>query len=699
MFRHDRQFRRIPIGARGGASNADDGAGGGAAVAAELGSTIVFPFQNPAIVVAPSAWTEDQGVDIATLGGACGGNAVLVAVASGTIVQHGISGFGPQAPVQRRGGDGGEAVHPTSAAVAGPRRRTATQAGSVEPGAGCGATARRPQRLTGAPVASQEEPVGPWRRLHGMSHMRESRGTGRTAVAGDVAESPALGKRTLAESLPPVQRYAQGSAPAGDDGASVQRAAAAGTTGSAQLPHHDAIQRAFGAHDVSRVKATTGGSAAAACDQIGAESYAQGDRVAFKQSPSLWLAAHEAAHTVQQRSGAVVPGGVGKAGDAHEQHADRVADHVVAGRSVEALLGSPAGGGGPTTAVQCYKREKLGGENHTKVSDTGKSAVVPKQRLYAETSLVAAANAALQSVGKHGSHVKLVEDPKKHVTPKATGVQIHRVRPVWVSHGKDDGNHAACSKANDGGKDSDGVKSGKLAMPSDCGRASGSVTGSTLSGHDRQVVYNKNGKQQTSYGFDDAKQTYHDEPHNFSNKVYFDLMPGFIADPANEKYLIEGHHYTVTAGKKTLVTIRDALQAKVLYHRLKLAGQEAFDKAAGINHYANPNIGESYTMATEANMPGFKQQGPMTWNFHWAGVVMKDGSDNITLENFAVTAETAQDAGVSQGSYIDRDWNFDMYGTVNAKGEVDENQTFHKEHLDSGTHGSEATSMAVRTDK
>lgn len=52
------------------------------------------------------------------------------------------------------------------------------------------------------------------------------------------------------------------------------------------------------------------------------------------------------------------------------------------------------------------------------------------------------------------------------------------------------------------------MKSDKLAMPADCGNSSGSVTGSTLDGHDRQVVYKKNGKEQTSHGFDDPKQTY-----------------------------------------------------------------------------------------------------------------------------------------------------------------------------------------------
>ena len=47
----------------------------------------------------------------------------------------------------------------------------------------------------------------------------------------------------------------------------------------------------------------------------------------------------------------------------------------------------------------------------------------------------------------------------------------------------------------------------------------------------------------------------------------------------------------------------------------------------------------------------------------------------------------------------DRDWNFDMYGTVDEKGAVDESQTFHNDHLNSGTHGNRATSMVVRTDK
>lgn len=62
---------------------------------------IVFPFANPSQAQSVGAWTLDQGVDIAANGYACGASAVLVAISDGVVIQEGISGFGPTAPVIR----------------------------------------------------------------------------------------------------------------------------------------------------------------------------------------------------------------------------------------------------------------------------------------------------------------------------------------------------------------------------------------------------------------------------------------------------------------------------------------------------------------------------------------------------------------------------------------------------------------------
>jgi hypothetical protein len=89
---------------------------------------------------------------------------------------------------------------------------------------------------------------------------------------------------------------------------------------------------------VSGIEAHVGGGAETTRRAIGAEAYATGNHVAFAGAPSLHIAAHEAAHVVQQRGGVQLKGGVGTVGDAYEQHADAVADAVVQGRSAEGLL-------------------------------------------------------------------------------------------------------------------------------------------------------------------------------------------------------------------------------------------------------------------------------------------------------------------------------------------------------------------------
>ena len=135
----------------------------------------------------------------------------------------------------------------------------------------------------------------------------------------------------------PVQMERAGGGSQGTD--QIQARANEGLRGSSgALPFADRIQASFGTHDISGVRAHTGAEAQAATRSMGANAFASGDQIAFSGAPTLFTAAHEAAHVVQQRAGVSLQGGVGVAGDAYERHADDVARAVVSGGSAQALL-------------------------------------------------------------------------------------------------------------------------------------------------------------------------------------------------------------------------------------------------------------------------------------------------------------------------------------------------------------------------
>ncbi len=177
--------------------------------------------------------------------------------------------------------------------------------------------------------------------------------TGRTRLRDAVGG--AVGVEAQRARLAPVQRRVGDVQLRADaEAEQVHVAAAHGVSGSGgALPHGETIAQSFGTYDLSNVTAHTDAAAAEGSAAMGAEAYATGSDIAFSGAPDLHTAAHEAAHVVQQRSGVSLSGGVGQAGDSYEQHADRVADAVVAGRSAEPILHEMAGGdAGPAGEVQ-----------------------------------------------------------------------------------------------------------------------------------------------------------------------------------------------------------------------------------------------------------------------------------------------------------------------------------------------------------
>lgn len=93
-------------------------------------------------------------------------------------------------------------------------------------------------------------------------------------------------------------------------------------------------------------------------------------------------------------------------------------------------------------------------------------------------------------------------------------------------------------------------------------------------------------------------------------------------------------------------------------------------KASGMDEQVDPNYGEAYSIVGGGDK--------FRWNYHWAGVILKTDTDNVTLENHA---------GVGR-----RDgWDIRMYGRPRppllvggAKRDPKANQSFHESWKDDG---------------
>lgn len=66
------------------------------------------------------------------------------------------------------------------------------------------------------------------------------------------------------------------------------------------------------------------------------------------------------------------------------------------------------------------------------------------------------------------------------------------------------------------------------------------------------------------------------------------------------------------------------------------AAQELVSRRGRFNDYASPQVGQGYMIKSEDAFEGFHKdpRAELTWNHHFAAVILEDGNDRLTLEGF-----------------------------------------------------------------
>lgn len=270
------------------------------------------------------------------------------------------------------------------------------------------------------------------------SHLDNARSTGARAFARPDGREVAASMRALLEEAETLLSAAgPGDSSAEHTASDPVAVARRGVDGPGQaLPHIDEVQRHFGAHDLSGVRAHIGGAAGDASRELGANAYTHGNDIAFASQPDLGLVAHEATHIIQQRAGVSLKAVDGGGADPHEQQADLVAEHVVQGKSAAGVLSSIASGGGsPAHAVQ----RKSGDSSASAASATpGKRPGIDERDYhgpltatayfaYNEPKFLEAVRARLSTVQLPPPHERLVWTAGSVTLSAAFAAAIHKV--------------------------------------------------------------------------------------------------------------------------------------------------------------------------------------------------------------------------------------------------------------------------------
>lgn len=404
-------------------------------------------------------------------------------------------------------------------------------------------------------------------------------------------------------------------------------------------PHAETIERALGVALPGRAFIDPG-----ACRGKGVEAFTDNLTTRFASpTPSLKVAAHEAAHVLQH----------GKltrdAGLGPETHAEAVAHRITRGGEARSLLTSAGSDVAP--AERSYVEIPLATQSPTRwnasmdlrVAEDGSMAVGQATNLHhfwADPAMIAQSNAVLAA---RRSVIRLTPQSET-LTGSLRGGAPHTLTKVLPEN-------LANSTSGE-----------TMNLWADCGRSARDVTGAG---------------QGTGGGEMEGVYSDRQSPWYSSIPILGPILNLIFGGPTTST------RRTSPAGdpedmKREIFNQRlggSGDEGLDRYSAMSAADRERFDQETGINRFAAPGTGEAYTMSTGGNpVPGHR-----TWNFHWAGVVMLGGVDRVTLENYAIRGQPAA---------VNADWEFQMYGPASRPG-----QTFHEQHRDTGTHGDAPTTI------
>lgn len=381
-----------------------------------------------------------------------------------------------------------------------------------------------------------------------------------------------------------------------------------------RLPFLHQIQQSFGpGHDLGRVKAHVGGQASTAARSLGTEAYTVGDHVVFGSTPSLQVAAHEAAHVVQQRLGTNLGEGFGQAGDGYERNADAVASRVEAGRSTRGYLpnsspGHCGGAGVGGRPVQTYT--VVSGKPYDRLSDDGKMAVKDhKKDAWAPSSKIKSSNKVLDRLK---SQAKIEELSGSDITVTAPNGSSSRTLKKFRMVNR--------------------ITGAEASLTDDCGTAAQEMLGSGAAGFESFVSRNIRGTNQEYTGS--------------SSYVADDNAPGGSVSTTEK---LSGEIY-IRIMKREFKKTLGRVDAVKEWAKLSAAKKKVLSKKYGINQFAVPNVGQGITIGSERDIPGGGSAAVGSgsgYNFHFGLNLMASDHDYITLEDYHLS-------GVA--------YYFDMYG-------------------------------------